>query len=101
MVISGAGTNFVRLQSYNSNSPGFGIRVPWVEAAIPSGHEMVSDECLPFKTFTNRWKSFKEAVEIVSNGIFIKVAVPNRLMGLTERTSKVRLAFDELEVTSK
>jgi hypothetical protein len=43
-------------------------------------------------------KSFKEAVEIVSQGVFLKAAIPDFAMGLTQKTARVRLAFAELDV---
>ncbi|CAG8727334.1 6561_t:CDS:2, partial [Acaulospora colombiana] len=41
-------------------------------------------------------QSFKETMEIVSSDLFVKLAVPEALMGATKRTARVQLAFEEL-----
>ncbi|VDC04500.1 unnamed protein product [Peniophora sp. CBMAI 1063] len=40
---------------------------------------------------------FKDALRIVSENVFIKLAVPNRLMGFSRRLREVDQAFSELE----
>ena len=45
-------------------------------------------------------KTFKEAMGIVSNDLFIKVVTPDFAMGLTKRTSRVQLGFKELHVSN-
>ncbi|KAG7088204.1 hypothetical protein E1B28_012221 [Marasmius oreades] len=44
--------------------------------------------------------SFKEALSEVSKGVFIKLVCPEWLMGFWEKTRKVKLAFDKLDVCS-
>lgn len=64
-------------------SVGFGRSISWEDdATMPSGHQM----------------TFKDALHVVSSDIFLKLIVPNWALGLTERTRKVRLAFNELQV---
>ncbi len=45
-------------------------------------------------------KTFKGAIEIVSSDLFIKVVIPDFAMGLTKRTSRVQLGFEELHVSN-
>lgn len=44
--------------------------------------------------------NFKDALRIVSESVFIKLAVPRFLMDLTQRLREVDVAFKELEVVS-
>ncbi|KDR79325.1 hypothetical protein GALMADRAFT_243295 [Galerina marginata CBS 339.88] len=61
---------------------GFGRSIRWDEdSMIPPGHQM----------------TFKDALNVVTTEIVIKVFVPKWAMGLTERFRKVRLAFVELQ----
>ncbi|KIM26275.1 hypothetical protein M408DRAFT_194729 [Serendipita vermifera MAFF 305830] len=59
---------------------GFGMRVPMLAQDVPPGHEM----------------SFKSAVELVSDGIQIKVTLPDFAMKLTKYTARVSAGFAEL-----
>ena len=43
--------------------------------------------------------NFKDALRVVSEGVLIKLLVPKRAVGLTERFREVDRAFTELEVT--
>ncbi|KIM26276.1 hypothetical protein M408DRAFT_25484 [Serendipita vermifera MAFF 305830] len=61
---------------------GFGIRVSWTDTDAPEGHKL----------------SFKSAMEAVSGGLLLKFAMPGFAMSMTERTSKIQTAFDELKV---
>jgi len=64
---------------------GFGKRISWGEdASIPAGHKM----------------TFKDALTISSSDFFFRILLPNWVMGLTKRTERCRLAFDELRVKS-
>ncbi|KAG7096557.1 hypothetical protein E1B28_003979 [Marasmius oreades] len=61
---------------------GFGRRISWQDdLSLPPGHKM----------------SFKEALSEVSEGVFIKLVCPERLVGFWDKTRKVKLAFDELD----
>jgi hypothetical protein len=42
--------------------------------------------------------TFRDALHRVAVDIFVKLAVPNWAMGLTERTRRAQISFDELEV---
>lgn len=42
--------------------------------------------------------TFKEALNIVSEGTLIKLLVPDMLMGVSELTRKLRVAMGELKV---
>lgn len=62
---------------------GFGCQIPWDEgASANAGHQM----------------TFKQSLQIVSDDIFFKIAVPDWAFGLHERLSRVKTAFDELRV---
>ncbi|KDQ10512.1 hypothetical protein BOTBODRAFT_115667, partial [Botryobasidium botryosum FD-172 SS1] len=66
------------------SAAGFGRRVPWREdpnAPIPSGHK----------------KTFKAALAIVCDNLFLKATVPEWAMGLTKKWAEIRLGFHELE----
>jgi hypothetical protein len=45
-------------------------------------------------------KAFKEAMEVVSSDLFIKLIIPDFALGLTKRTSRVQLGFEELHVSN-
>ncbi|KAI0064392.1 cytochrome P450 [Artomyces pyxidatus] len=61
---------------------GFGRRISWIdELTVPAGHRM----------------TFKDALHVVSSEVIMKLAVPNWASGLTKRTRKIRLAYDELD----
>ncbi|KAF9268343.1 cytochrome P450 [Marasmius fiardii PR-910] len=61
---------------------GFGRRISWHDDLIlPPGHKL----------------TFKEALSEVSKTIFVRVVCPERLMGISEKTRKVKLAFEELD----
>jgi hypothetical protein len=73
------------------------MRVGWTDTSAPAGHKLV----LRFFTFFNRsnpLQSFKTAIETVSKDLQFKFAVPGFAMGMTERTKKIQLAFEELRV---
>lgn len=62
---------------------GFGRRMSFTEELeVPPGFAM----------------NFKDALHVVSGGVIIKVAVPKRALGLTQRFREVDLAFNELHV---
>ena len=62
---------------------GFGRRIPWnEEASANAGHQM----------------TFKQSLQIVSDDIFFKIAVPEWAFGVHKRLSRVKTAFDELKV---
>jgi hypothetical protein len=62
---------------------GFGRRVTWTsDLIIPPGHQM----------------TFKDALHIVAQQLFLKITLPNWAMNLTAHTRKVNLAFNELKV---
>ncbi|KAG7093386.1 hypothetical protein E1B28_007067 [Marasmius oreades] len=61
---------------------GFGRRISWQDdVVVPPGHKL----------------TFKEALSGVSAGIVTKLLCPDWLMGITEKTRKVKLAFEELD----
>ena len=65
--------------------PGFGRRVTWTsDTVVPPGHQM----------------TFKDALQILSNNIILKIVVPGWAMNLTKQTRKVGLAFTDLKVCS-
>ncbi|KAH9035825.1 cytochrome P450 [Lactarius hengduanensis] len=60
----------------------FGRRVTWTSNLIvPPGHQM----------------TFKDAFQILSSNMGLKIILPNWAMNLTERTRRVNLAFNELK----
>lgn len=62
---------------------GFGRRMSFTEELeVPPGFTM----------------NFKDALRIVSEGVIVKLAVPKRALGLTQRFREIDCAFDELEV---
>jgi hypothetical protein len=62
---------------------GFGRRVTWTsDLVVPPGHQM----------------TFKDALHIVAQQLFLKITLPNWAMNLTAHTRKVNLAFNELKV---
>ncbi|TDL22809.1 cytochrome P450 [Rickenella mellea] len=62
---------------------GFGRSISWEsDLQIPPGHQM----------------SFKEALHIVSNGMFWKLIVPEWAMEFTQRLRNIKLAFSELQL---
>lgn len=61
---------------------GFGHRISWGDGSLKPAHHKIT---------------FKEAIHIVSTGIFIKLSTP-RWAYLTKSLRKVDLAFKELEV---
>lgn len=73
--------------------------ISWADAEIPSGHQMVG-YLLVFlnNSDDNVLQSFKEAIAIVSTGIFYKVVIPKKLMGVSKEIARIRRGFDELEV---
>ncbi|KAI0052105.1 614/534 cytochrome P450 [Auriscalpium vulgare] len=63
------------------SSAGFGRRLSWSsDGGLPSGHRL----------------TFKDAMQVVSEGVISKLVVPRWAMGLTPYFSKVRIAYDEL-----
>ena len=42
--------------------------------------------------------TFKQSLQIVSDDIFFKIAVPEWAFGVHKRLSRVKTAFDELKV---
>lgn len=44
--------------------------------------------------------TFRDALHGVAADIFLKVVVPERALGLTKRTRNIKVAFDELHVSS-
>ena|ERR1700761_4361409 len=64
---------------------GYGRRMSWKEeTTIPPGHKL---------TFTN-------ALTTVTNSLLLKVLLPNWALGLTKGLRKIRLSFNELDVSS-
>lgn len=62
---------------------GFGRNISWKDDEIlPVGHQI----------------TFKNALHVVTTDIFLKLIVPDKALGITERTKNVKLAFDELHV---
>ena len=62
---------------------GFGRRVTWSsDLIVPPSHQM----------------TFKEALNVSSANLGLKIVVPSWAMSLTKHTRKVKLAFNELEV---
>ena len=62
---------------------GFGRRVTWTsDLVVPPGHQM----------------TFKDALRIFSNNLFVKVLLPDWATNITEHTKKVQQAFIELKV---
>ncbi|KAF9465378.1 cytochrome P450 [Collybia nuda] len=60
---------------------GFGRKSSWIDDdSIPAGHQM----------------TFKDALHGAASSVFLNIIIPRGVMGFTERTRKVRLAFDEL-----
>ncbi|KZV73228.1 614 534 cytochrome P450 [Peniophora sp. CONT] len=65
---------------------GFGRRMSFTEELeVPAGFTM----------------NFKDALHVVSGGVIIKLAIPKRALGLTQRFREVNLAFNELEMHMK
>ncbi|KAG8764895.1 hypothetical protein FRC15_007343, partial [Serendipita sp. 397] len=62
------------------SSAGFGVRIPWGEEECPPGHKL----------------SFKVAIEGVSAGLMMKVALPSFAMSWTKKTAHIDLCFKEL-----
>ncbi|KAG8801083.1 hypothetical protein FRC17_006727, partial [Serendipita sp. 399] len=62
------------------SSAGFGVRIPWGEEECPPGHQL----------------SFKTAIEGVSAGLLLKVAVPPFAMAWTKHTTHIENCFKEL-----
>lgn len=63
---------------------GFGRPVSWSEDDdLPAGHTL----------------SFKEAIQLVSNGLFVKLFVPLWLLKRVPRWRRVATAFTEIEVS--
>ncbi|KAK0239242.1 cytochrome P450 [Armillaria nabsnona] len=61
---------------------GFGRKMTWqADTVITPGHTM----------------SFRDALQLVSSGIALKIIVPRWAMGLIARWAKIRAAYDELE----
>ncbi|GLB37921.1 putative cytochrome P450 [Lyophyllum shimeji] len=61
---------------------GFGRKISWKDGDLaPPGHRL----------------TFKEALHVVSTDVFIKLVVPDRALGLTERLRSVKVAFEELK----
>ena len=62
---------------------GFGRQVTWSsDLVIPPGHQM----------------TFKDALNVLSTNLLLKIALPKWTMILTERTRRINLAFNELKV---
>jgi hypothetical protein len=79
----------------------------WIREASSLGRHQASCRTPTCKLNTVRYsatsqspKTFKEAMEIVSSDLFIKLIVPDFALGLTKRTSRVKLGFEELYVSS-
>ena len=65
-------------------SPGFGRRMQFADdETIPSGHRM----------------TFKESLHVVSLNVFQRLIFPKWAMVFTSKLRKIRIAFDELEVS--
>ncbi|KAF9263883.1 cytochrome P450 [Marasmius fiardii PR-910] len=61
---------------------GFGRSISWQDdVIIPAGHKL----------------TFKEALSEVSEGVIAKMVLPRWLMGITEKTRKIKLAYEELD----
>ncbi|KAI0078339.1 614 534 cytochrome P450 [Panus rudis PR-1116 ss-1] len=61
---------------------GFGRRLSWTDEAVPDpGHKL----------------TFRETLYTVSTDVILKVSLPKLALYATERTRKVKLAFEELE----
>jgi hypothetical protein len=64
---------------------GFGRQVTWTsDLVVPPGHQM----------------TFKDALRILSNNLFVKILVPDWANNITKHTKKVHQAFIELKVCS-
>lgn len=62
---------------------GFGQPMSWHDnVVIPKGHRM----------------PMKEALQVVSEGIFFKLALPNWALIFTKRLRTIKMAFEELKV---
>src|SRR6266850_4219521 len=62
---------------------GFGRRVTWTsDLDVPPGHQM----------------TFKDALRILSNNLFLRIILPDWAMNLTKHSREVRQAFIELKV---
>jgi hypothetical protein len=46
------------------------------------------------------FKTFKEAIEVASSDLYIKVVVPDFATGLTKRTARAQLGYEELQVNN-
>lgn len=69
--------------STSNIATGFGRAISWKEdVVVPEGYTM----------------PFKDALHVVANDTFVKVLVPNFLLGLTKRTRLCRDAFTDLRV---
>ena len=61
----------------------FGRRISWEDDGIlPPGQQM----------------TFKQAMDIVSTRVFVKLAIPDWVPGFTQWIRDTRLGFDELKV---
>jgi len=75
------------------------MRVGWSDTMAPPGHKLVGSLLLcALMTHANTLQSFKAAIETMSLELFLKLLVPRFMMGLTEHTKKIQLAFEELQV---
>ena len=64
-------------------SLGFGRRVTWTsDLIVPPGHQM----------------TFKNALNVSSANLFLKLVIPSWAMSLTEHTREINVAFKELKV---
>lgn len=65
---------------------GFGKLVSWQDGeTLPPKHKM----------------SFKQTLNFMSSDLIFKIIFPERALGLTERTRRVRDAFHELRVRGR
>jgi hypothetical protein len=78
----------------------------WIREASSLGGHRASSRTPTGKFNTTKYlasshssKTFKEAIEVVSSDLFLKLMIPNFAMGLTKRTSRVKLGFEELLVS--
>ena len=74
------------------------MRVGWTDTSAPAGHKLVITIVRALSPHVNTAQSFKAAIETVSKNLLFKFAVPDFVMGMTERTKKIQLAFEELQV---
>jgi hypothetical protein len=84
-VIGVAGSLRLVLANLDSRkgTQGFGRRMTWTsDLDVPPGHQM----------------TFKDALRILSNNLFLRIILPDWAMNLTKHSRNVRQAFIELKV---